>query len=133
PGGSWWLARFGRHEPLPLDEPVQHVGWHDADAYARWTDARLPSEREWEKAASLGRLEAAGEGWEWTASDFAPYPGFEAFPYREYSEVFFGPEHKVLRGGSWATNARVARLTFRNWDLPVRRQLFAGFRLARDA
>ena len=68
--------------------------------------------------------------WEWTASDFTPYPGFRAFPYREYSEVFFGPEYKVLRGGSWATHPSAVRTTFRNWDFPIRRQIFAGFRCA---
>ena len=67
-----------------------------------------------------------GDVWEWTSSDFDPYPGFRAFPYREYSEVFFGDAHKVLRGGSWATRRNVIRTSFRNWDLPERRQLFAG-------
>jgi iron(II)-dependent oxidoreductase len=74
-----------------------------------------------------------GDVWEWTASDFTGYPGFRSFPYREYSEVFFGSEYKVLRGGSWATAAHVARSTFRNWDLPVRRQIFSGFRCARNS
>ncbi|MBW3660689.1 MAG: ergothioneine biosynthesis protein EgtB [Gemmatimonadetes bacterium] len=74
-----------------------------------------------------------GDVWEWTASDFAPYPGFEPFPYAEYSAVHFGRGHRVLRGGSWATSALVARTTFRNWDWPSRRQIFAGFRCARDA
>ena len=67
-----------------------------------------------------------------TSSDFTAYPVFRAFPYREYSEVFFGPEYKVLRGGSWATHPAAVRTTFRNWDFPIRRQLFAGFRTARD-
>jgi gamma-glutamyl hercynylcysteine S-oxide synthase len=74
-----------------------------------------------------------GDAWEWTASDFVPYPGFRAYPYREYSEVFFGSGYKVLRGGSWATRPRVVRNSFRNWDYPQRRQIFAGFRCARDA
>jgi iron(II)-dependent oxidoreductase len=74
-----------------------------------------------------------GDVWEWTASDFTGYPGFRSFPYSEYSEVFFGTEYKVLRGGSWATAGHVARSTFRNWDLPVRRQIFSGFRCARDS
>jgi iron(II)-dependent oxidoreductase len=74
-----------------------------------------------------------GDVWEWTASDFLAYPGFEPFPYREYSEVFFGHEYKVLRGGSWATRRNTIRPSFRNWDLPQRRQIFAGFRCARDA
>jgi iron(II)-dependent oxidoreductase len=72
-----------------------------------------------------------GDVWEWTASDLHAYPGFEAFPYREYSEVFFGPGSKVLRGGSWATRTGAIRNTFRNWDYPIRRQLFCGFRCAR--
>jgi iron(II)-dependent oxidoreductase len=71
--------------------------------------------------------------WEWTQSHFRGYPGFNAHPYREYSEVFFGAHYRVLRGGSWATSSRVATATFRNWDLPQRRQIFAGVRLARDA
>jgi iron(II)-dependent oxidoreductase len=74
-----------------------------------------------------------GNVWEWTATDFGGYPGFVQFPYREYSEVFFGSEYKVLRGGSWATHPSVLRRTFRNWDFPIRRQIFAGFRCARDA
>jgi iron(II)-dependent oxidoreductase len=74
-----------------------------------------------------------GDVWEWTSSDFAPYPGYETFPYAEYSEVFFGSEYKALRGGSWATGADVARASFRNWDYPIRRQIFSGFRCARDA
>jgi gamma-glutamyl hercynylcysteine S-oxide synthase len=79
-----------------------------------------------------GALEGVGQVWEWTASPFRGYPGFVAYPYREYSEVFFGDRYRVLRGGSWATSPRVAGPTFRNWDLPVRRQIFAGLRLARD-
>ncbi|MEA2387606.1 MAG: gamma-glutamyl hercynylcysteine S-oxide synthase, partial [Thermoleophilaceae bacterium] len=77
-----------------------------------------------------GVLGLVGDVWEWTASEFRGYPGFAAHPYPEYSEVFFGPDYRVLRGGSWATRARVARSTFRNWDLPQRRQIFAGFRCA---
>ena len=70
--------------------------------------------------------------WEWTSSDFRGYDGFVAHPYREYSEVFFGAQYRVLRGGSWATDPRVATPSFRNWDLPQRRQIFAGVRLATD-
>ena len=73
-----------------------------------------------------------GQVWEWTAGRFDGYPGFRAYPYREYSEVFFGPDYRVLRGGSWATSPRVATATFRNWDLPQRRQIFAGLRLTKD-
>lgn len=180
PGGEGFtVLRFGRRLALGdlLDEPVQHVSWHEADAFVRWAGKRLPTEAEWEKAATwdpvagtkrrypwgdeqptvehanLGQRHIGpvtvgayplgasaygvqgmiGDVWEWTSSDFVPYPGFEAFPYREYSEVFFGPEYKVLRGGSWATDRLAVRGTFRNWDFPIRRQIFSGFRGARSA
>jgi len=84
-------------------------------------------------ASAYGVEHLIGDVWEWTSSDFAAYPGFLAFPYEEYSKIFFGSEYKVLRGGSWATCASVARGTFRNWDYPIRRQIFAGFRCVRDA
>jgi gamma-glutamyl hercynylcysteine S-oxide synthase len=113
------------------DAPVVHVSWFEADAFARAHEARLPTETEWEKAATSDQLEGVGEVWEWTASHFTGYPGFVAHPYREYSEVFFGDHYRVLRGGSCATHPRVASPQFRNWDLPERRQLFAGVRIAR--
>jgi iron(II)-dependent oxidoreductase len=175
--GSWWRARFGVTEPVPPDEPVTHVTYFEAQAYAAWAGKRLPTEVEWEKAArfdphtgrsrrypwgdadptpqraNLGQrhLQPApagsypagaspfgvhqliGDVWEWTSSGFAGYPGFAAFPYREYSEVFFGGDYRVLRGGSFATDAAACRGTFRNWDYPIRRQIFVGFRCARDA
>jgi iron(II)-dependent oxidoreductase len=84
-------------------------------------------------AAPCGALGMIGDVWEWTASCFGGYPGFSAHPYREYSEVFFGDGYRVLRGGSWASSPRVATPTFRNWDLPQRRQIFAGLRIAEDA
>src|SRR5664279_1278494 len=95
--------------------------------------ARYPvSNAEWEEAATSAPLAGVGRVWEWTQSAFGGYPGFVARPYREYSEVFFGDSYYVLKGGSWATDARVANPRFRNWDLPQRRQIFAGVRLVRD-
>jgi len=73
-----------------------------------------------------------GDVWEWTSTTFHGYPGFVSFPYREYSAVFFGDDYRVLRGGSWATHPSACRTTFRNWDFPIRRQIFCGFRCARD-
>jgi len=120
--------------PDAPQRPVMHVSWFEADAFARSHGVRLPTEAEWEKAATWtqDRLQDAGVVWEWTSSSFSGYPGFVAHPYREYSEVFFGDRYRVLRGASWATCARVRSHTFRNWDLPLRRQIFAGVRLAKD-
>ena len=169
--------RLGSLVPLHPHRPVVHVSWFEADAFARAHAARLPTEIEWEKAATwdqesqvarrfpwgeepaspgrhanldqlrggpvpaetlldgaspFGCLAIIGDVWEWTASHFDGYPGFTAHPYREYSEVFFGLDSRVLRGGSWATRAGVITATFRNWDYPQRRQIFSGFRIARD-
>jgi iron(II)-dependent oxidoreductase len=129
--GGWLDTARGRREAVDPAHAVVHVSWEEAEALARWAGKRLPTEFEWEVARD--RLDSVGQAWEWTSSDFLPHPGFEAFPYPEYSEVFFGPENKVLRGASWATDPRVARPSFRNWDLPQRRQIFAGIRLAENA
>lgn len=129
--GNWWVdTACGRRYAVNSDDPVIHLSWEQADAFAHWAGKRLPTEFEWE--AAHDRLDGVGHAWEWTSSDFRAYPGFAAFPYREYSEVFFGDEYKVLRGSSWATHPRVARPSFRNWDLPQRSQIFAGLRCARD-
>jgi iron(II)-dependent oxidoreductase len=130
-GDAWVDTARGRRVPIDPDAPVIHVSGTQADAFARWAGKRLPSEHEWE--AAYPELEGVGHGWEWTTSSFLAYPGFEAFPYEEYSQVFFGDDYKVLRGSSWATHGHVARPSFRNWDLPQRNQIFSGLRCARDA
>jgi iron(II)-dependent oxidoreductase len=127
-GDGWVRTAMGVRVPVDPQRPVIHVSWEEADAFARWAGRRLPSEFEWE--AARPQLEGVGGAWEWTSSDFLAYEGFEAFPYEEYSKVFFGDEYKVLRGASWATGRHVARPSFRNWDLAQRRQIFAGIRLA---
>ncbi|HMD51654.1 MAG TPA: SUMF1/EgtB/PvdO family nonheme iron enzyme [Solirubrobacteraceae bacterium] len=156
-GWAWKQRHDITHHPAIAtahpEAAVCHVSWFEADAFARAHDARLPTEFEWEKAASAGLedlegprpagaalgpvhsgvLADVGGVWEWTGSHFRGYPGFIAHPYREYSEVFFGDRYRVLRGSSWATDPRVASVTFRNWDLPERRQIFSGVRLARGA
>jgi gamma-glutamyl hercynylcysteine S-oxide synthase len=128
---GWEWRRDAEPRTGRPDRPIVHLSAYEADAFARFHDARLPSEFEWEKAALSGAIEGVFEVWEWTASEFAAYPGFVAHPYREYSEVFFDKGYRVLRGGSHATHERVASPHFRNWDLPQRRQLFAGLRIAR--
>jgi iron(II)-dependent oxidoreductase len=130
-GDGWANTAMGGREPVDPARPLVHVSWEQADAFARWAGKRLPTEFEWEAASP--HLDGVGEVWEWTDSEFRAYPGFEAFPYREYSEVFFGDQYKVLRGASWATHPRVARPSFRNWDLAQRSQIFSGLRCVRDA
>jgi gamma-glutamyl hercynylcysteine S-oxide synthase len=141
-GWAWKEEHDITHHPAVAaghpEAPACHVSWFEADAFARAHKARLPTEAEWERAATWtheapNALTAVGAVWEWTSSHFGGYHGFTPYPYREYSEVFFGEHYRVLRGGSWATHPRVASRTFRNWDLPQRRQIFAGVRLAKEA
>ena len=122
--GAWQERRFERWQALAPAEPLRHVSWQEAQAWCAWAKRRLPTEAEWECASP--RL-AYGRLWEWTDSTFAPYPGFVVDPYREYSEPWFGT-HKVLRGGSFATPARLMRPTFRNFYTPERGDVFCGFR-----
>jgi iron(II)-dependent oxidoreductase len=174
---GWTSRSMDVTEPIDPSRPVCHVSYHEAEAFARWAGKRLPTEFEWEVAASwnpttdtaqqfpwgdapattelanvdqlsfatipavsyarnispLGCYGMIGDVWEWTSSDFRGYPGFEAFPYPEYSQEFFGSDYKVLRGGSWATRPGAIRNTFRNWDYPIRRQIFSGLRCAESA
>lgn len=179
---QFWSAdgsrrRFGIVEDIPPDEPAQHVGFYEAEAFAAWSGARLPTEVEWEKAcawdpvagrrrrwpwgddpptaavanlggealrpaavgaypgsaSAYGVEQLIGDVWEWTSSRFAPWPGFAPMLYATYSEPFFGQDLRVLRGGSWAVGPATIRPSFRNWDLPIRRQIFSGVRLAWDA
>jgi iron(II)-dependent oxidoreductase len=176
-GDSWINRSMNITRPVDATRPVCHVCYFEAEAFAKWDDKRLPTEFEWEAAASwdpstqtarrfpwgesdassvnanidqlsfdvapvgtydsgvsrIGCYGMIGDVWEWTSTDFNGYAGFESFPYKEYSEEFFGPDYKVLRGGSWATRPGAIRSTFRNWDYPIRRQIFSGFRCARDA
>ncbi|HET6830825.1 MAG TPA: SUMF1/EgtB/PvdO family nonheme iron enzyme [Solirubrobacterales bacterium] len=154
--GGWVDTRFGLRRPVEPGAPVIHVDHRQASEFAAWAGKRLPTELEWEIAAAgsdpaaanldhaafgtrppaiasdHGAVGMLGDSWEWTATRFDAYPGFEPFPYREYSEEFYGRGYPVLRGGSWATRRNVIRISFRNWDLPERRQIFSGFRCAED-
>jgi iron(II)-dependent oxidoreductase len=126
-GESGWQARrFDRWLPLDGGAPMVHVTRHEAEAWCRWARRRLPTEAEREFAAVAGAVDADGV-WEWTASDFLPYPGFAPDPYAEYSAPWFGT-HVAVRGGSTATPPRIVHPRFRNFYLPDRGDIFVGFR-----
>ena len=171
-GTGWAVRLFDRTLPLAPDVTLIHVNWYEAEAYCRWAGRRLPSEAEWEFAASgfdkrefpwgneapsparapldsgslgcsptgafgagdtpEGVRQMIGNAWEWTADDFGPYPGFIRDPYKEYSEPWFGPPYKVLRGGCWATRPRLIRNTWRNFYTKDRRDVFGGFRTCKS-
>jgi ergothioneine biosynthesis protein EgtB len=126
---SGWQARcFDAWLPLDPRAPVVHVNAHEADAYCHWAGRRLPTEHEWEVAASRGAIDWGNSIWEWTASTFEPYPGFSADRYREYSAPWFDGMHRVLRGGSYATLGIMHHSRYRNFFSPHRNDVFAGFR-----
>lgn len=125
----WEQHYFGQWCTLALDLPAMHLTYHEAQAWCRWAERRLPSEIEWEMAACSTESKDFGWGavWEWTASSFTPYPGFTAHPYRDYSAPWFGT-HQVLRGASFATAAGIKHARYRNFFTPERNDIFAGFR-----
>jgi iron(II)-dependent oxidoreductase len=124
-----WNAATGRMQVFPWGDEAATPELANVDQLSFSTAPLGAYASNW---SPLGCYGMVGDVWEWTSSEFAPYPGYRTFPYPEYSEMFFGTEYKVLRGGSWATRPGVARNSFRNWDYPIRRQIFAGFRCTRD-
>jgi len=122
--GEWRERRFDRWRAMDADELVRHVGWEEAQAFCRWAGRRLPTEAEWTLAAPEMEW---GTVWEWTASTFAPFAGFSADPYADYSQPWFHT-HKVLKGASFATPRRLVHAQFRNFFKADRGDVFAGFR-----
>jgi len=132
--GGWSQIGPGGLAPLELDAPVRHISWYEADAFSRWSQARLPTEAEWEAGqANPDVLETTGHVWQWTESAYRPYPGYRAAPgaIGEYNGKFM-INQMVLRGGSVATPDNHTRRTYRNFFHPDKRWQFAGLRLAKD-
>jgi iron(II)-dependent oxidoreductase len=123
---GWQQRRFDRWVALAPDQPVMHVSALEAEAFCRWAGRRLPTEPEWQRAASGGAIAPAGV-WEWTASPFLPFAGFSPDPYEDYSRPWFGT-HRVLKGASFSTPERLADAAFRNFYTPERGDVFCGFR-----
>lgn len=133
--GSWRQMTLGGLRPVDPDDPVCHVSYFEADAFARWSGADLPTEAEWEVAATDGKLpDAFGHLWQWTRSAYLPYPGFRAAEgaLGEYNGKFM-INQMVLRGSSLATPAEHSRATYRNFFYPPHRWQFTGLRLCRYA
>ena len=124
---GWQYRWFDQWLALPSDIPVMHVNAYEAEAYCRWAKRSLPSEAQWEAAARRSDIQWGGLAWEWMSNPFTPYAGFSADPYREYSAPWFD-DHRSLRGGSFATHLRMHHPQYRNFYLPERSDIFAGFR-----
>jgi formylglycine-generating enzyme required for sulfatase activity len=132
--GEWFQFGPGGLVPLVPDAPVRHISWYEADAFARWSQARLPTEAEWEAASAHPDVhETTGHVWQWTESAYRPYPGYQAAPgaIGEYNGKFM-INQMVLRGGSLATPQGHTRKTYRNFFHPDKRWQFTGLRLAKD-
>ena len=130
--GTWLMLNEHGASRLEADEPVSGINYFEAEAFANWAGAHLPHEYEWELACKENLLQRVGTVWEWCSNPFFPYPGFNAFPYRGYSEPYFDGQHYTLKGGSVYTQKAVKRPSFRNYYQACKRHQFAGLRLSFD-